>query len=115
MNVLKNNAYYISVGDPWDFSSPDGENIINGSLINTCSKTYLIFKANYVLNFKKGSGDYFVIFPRYLNEDFTSLLNGSSTDVTINGSLLPNDFQTLQNEDLINHSLFVITGSLRST
>ena len=29
---MKEEKYFISVGEPWDFESPDGQNIIRGNI-----------------------------------------------------------------------------------
>lgn len=36
--------YFISVGEPWDFISPDGQNIVRGNIISVKSNQLLVFK-----------------------------------------------------------------------
>ncbi|MFT3751289.1 MAG: hypothetical protein QM768_23460 [Agriterribacter sp.] len=106
--------YFISVGEPWDFDSPDGQNIINGIIIKILSATCLIFKANYILDFNGISSNLFVLYPRHAESDFDDLKNGIDY-VTVNGNILPMEYNENMNEDsLKENSKFVIIGSIRT-
>lgn len=106
--------YFISVGEPWDFESPDGQNIINGIIIKILSVTCLVFKANYVLAINGISSNLFVLYPRHAESDFDDLKNGVDY-VTINGSILPREYNENMDEDFLKeNSKFVIIGSIRT-
>jgi hypothetical protein len=53
---MREEKYFISVGEPWDFESQDGQNIIRGKIINIKDKEYLIFKSNHLLRFDSIKG-----------------------------------------------------------
>lgn len=92
--------YFISVGEPWNFESPDGQNIINGRIVKILSATCLIFESNYELDFNKNKGSIFILFPRHLNNDFTDLKN-LNTYIVINGCFLTKEYNDkLSEEDL---------------
>lgn len=111
---MKTKKYYISVGEPWDFNSPDGQNIINGIIVKILSATCLIFKANYVLDFKGHFGDIFILYPRHSESDFDNLKNETNY-ITINGNLLIGDFnESMSEKELKEKSEFVLIGSIRT-
>lgn len=111
---MKQKKYFISVGEPWDFDSPDGQNIINGIIIKILSATCLIFKANYVLDFKGVTGNFFVLYPRHSENDFDDLKNGKDY-VTVNGNILTKEYNESMDENCLKeHSKFVIIGSIRT-
>jgi hypothetical protein len=110
---MKPKQYYISVGEPWDFNSPDGQNVINGIIIKILSATCLIFRANYILDFKGHLGDIFILYPRYSKSDFAGLENETNY-VAINGNLLVGGFnESMTEEELKDRSAFVLIGSIR--
>ncbi|TKC60287.1 hypothetical protein FBD94_15390 [Pedobacter hiemivivus] len=111
---MEQEKYFISVGEPWDFNSVDGENIINGIIIKILSATCIIFKANYLLDFEGVSGDIFVLYPRYAEKNFIELKNGVES-VAINGNLLIGDFDENENEEILREkSKFVLAGTIRT-
>ena len=105
--------YSISVGEPWDFNGPDGQNIIKGVVLKILSATCLIFKANNILNLKGVSGIFFVLYPRHAESNFDDLKNGADF-VTVNGNILLEEYNETMNEDYLKEkSKFVIIGSIR--
>ncbi len=111
---MEQKKYFISVGEPWDFNSPDGENIINGIIIKIISATCLIFKANYLLDFGGVLGNIFILYPRYTEDNFIELKNGVEY-VAINGNLLVGDFDENENEEVLKEkSKFVLAGTIRT-
>jgi len=44
---MKNEKYFISVGEPWDFENQEGQNIIKGNILNVKSNQCLVFKSNH--------------------------------------------------------------------
>jgi len=110
---MKSKKYNISVGEPWDFESPNGKNIIEGQIIRTISPTCLIFKANHIITFKGYSGDIFVLTPRYSKEDFKEFQ--TAPYITINGGLLNSNYDEEMSEDEFREkSNFFVIGSIRS-
>ena len=111
---MNTNKCYISVSEPWDFNSPDGENIIKGVILKIISTTCLVFRANYLLDFDGVKGDKFILSPRYLGSNFYDLDNGLKL-VTVNGALLMKEYDdSLDEEKLKDNSKFVIIGSIRN-
>lgn len=105
---------HISVGEPWDFTGPDGDNIINGHVIKIINSTCLVFKANYTLNFLQYSGSILILFPRYTNEDFYKLQNEENY-VPINGQVLIDNYtEDMTETELKEKSKFVIIGSIQT-
>ena len=99
---------YIMVAEPWDFTSPDGENIIKGHIIYNYNARYIIFKANYELIFRQAKGDTLVLSPRHYFGDDRDLLS-------LNGGLLLQEFSsTMDIEAVKKMSKFVLIGSLHS-
>lgn len=114
MTIMEHRKYLISVGEPWDFNSPDGQNIINGVIFKILSDTCLIFKANYTLNLKEVSGKLLILYPRYAESNFSNLQNGDGY-VPINGNILLKEYNESMNEDFLkDNSKFVIIGSIRT-
>lgn len=109
---MKDKKYFLSVGEPWDFESPDGQNIINGLIIRIISATCLIFKSNYVFNLKGVSSNLFVLYPRYPESDFNNLKK-SAAYITINGNILPEEYNENKDENYLKeNSKFVIIGGI---
>src|ERR1700755_1491776 len=96
---------FISVGEPWNFKSPDGDNIINGLITTFLSPKRLLFRANYVLYFGDLHGDVFVLTPRYTGETFDELSNAMY--VPVNGSILSNTVDYAHEAGVETHSKFV--------
>ena len=103
--------YYLSIGDPWDFESPDGKNIINGEVIKFIDSNCIIFKANYTLQIDDTVGDVIILTPRYADENFDGL-GKESYRVTVNGGLLSEFDEDMGIEELKLKSKFFITGGL---
>lgn len=105
--------YFISVGEPWDFESPDGKNVIKGTILKELSPTCIVFKTNHILNFEGFEGDILVLSPRHYESDFKDLNKGKES-VTINGGLLLQEYKdNLSEQDLRSNLKFVIIGSLQ--
>lgn len=112
MNTIN---YFISVGEPWDFTSPDGQNIIKGSILIKLSPTCIVFKANYTVELQGVEGDILVLFPRHYGSDFDDFNKGKNF-VTVNGCLLLTNLENNPNEQTLKEkSKFVIIGSLRES
>lgn len=100
--------YKILIAEPWDFESPDGLNLIKGSIIKTLSQTTAIFKSDHILSFKGYTGAFFVLKNRFSNQ---SLMYPE--DVSVNGALLlNNEYESQTEEELIKNSIFVFIGRI---
>jgi hypothetical protein len=107
---MEKEKYVISVGEPWNFESIDGQNIIKGIVLEILNDKCLIFKANNCLEFNQAVGNVLILSPRCKDENFNNLSNKS---VTINGGLLLIDYnKDLIENELKNNSKFVIIGSI---
>lgn len=107
---MKHEKYVISVGEPWDFESLDGQNIVRGGVLSLKSNQCLIFKASHNLKFDDVESDILILTPRYQDNDFSDLLNES---IVVNGSLLFKDYGALGEKELQENAKFVIIGSIR--
>lgn len=108
---MKQEKYFISVGEPWDFESPDGQNIVRGNILSIKSNQCLVFKANHYLKFDSNESDILILSPRHQGNDFSDLPNKL---VVVNGSLLFKDYdEALGEKELQENARFVIIGSIR--
>jgi hypothetical protein len=108
----KNNCH-ISVGEPWDLTTPDGENIIKGIILRIVSSTCLLFKANYPISVGDVTGDILVLSSRYSENTFKDFGKDLGL-ININAGLLLNisDRDSLSEQELKTNSKFVIVGSI---
>ncbi|MDL5247341.1 hypothetical protein FH581_017405 (plasmid) [Leptospira weilii] len=110
---MKEKEYYISVGEPWDFASPDGQNRINGKVLKKISSTCLVFKTNYFLEYEGSKSNILILSPRHYDSDFDDL-NKEADLVTINGGLLLNKYSDNLTENELKHTAkFFVIGSIR--
>ncbi len=108
---MENEKYFISVGEPWDFESQDGQNIIRGNILSVKSDLCLVFKSNYILRFGEVEGDILILAPRHKGNDFSDLQNSL---IVVNGSLLQKEYNTeLSEKELQENAKFEIIGSIR--
>ena len=108
---MKEEKYFISVSEPWDFESPDGHNVIRGNIINIKSNKCIVFKSNYYLQFVDIKSNTLILFPRHEGYDFSNFENEI---IAFNGKALLIDYNEQLNEDeLLQHTKFVIIGSIR--
>lgn len=108
---MKQEKYFISVGEPWDFESLDGQNVIKGNILKIKSNQCLIFKSNHFLKFGENSGDTLILTPRHKGNDFSELTNDF---VVVNGSLLLKAYNEELSEDELKQNMkFEIIGSIR--
>lgn len=106
---MKNEGFYISISEPWDFEALNGKNIIKGNLLNIKSSKCLIFKSICNLVFEKTKHEIFILTPRY-NDSFYDL---GKKAITVNvGILLTEYTNELTEFDLINNSIFKFIGNI---
>jgi hypothetical protein len=112
-SIIKKGQSYITIGEPWNFTSPDGQNLIKGTITKVVNSSCLLFQSNHVLTFREGSGNFFVLFPRHAGYNFGNL-GKDKNGVSTNGCLL---FEGLWNnnmtpKELETNSKFVLIGSI---
>lgn len=107
----RNTRYCISVGEPWDFESQDGENIIRGHIISMKSDRCIVFKCDHYLTFAEAAGYILVLTPRYKENDFSDLTQGF---VVVNGGIFIGEYDEKLNEKELERNIkFVIIGSIK--
>jgi len=94
---MKKEKYSILVSEPWDFESPDGQNIVRGNILSVKSNQCLVFKANHYLKFDSIESNILILSPRHYGIDFSNL----------------NDNESLSEKELQENTRFVIIGSIR--
>jgi len=108
---MKKEKYSILVSEPWDFESPDGQNIVRGNILSVKSNQCLVFKANHYLKFDSIESNILILSPRHYGIDFSNL---NDKRLTFNGSLLFKDYdESLSEKELQENTRFVIIGSIR--
>jgi len=108
---MKKEIFIISVGEPWNFESQDGQNIIKGNIINIRSNQCLVFKSNHYLQFEEIKSNILVLTPRHQGYDFS---NFESNLIFINGGILIRKYdEQLSEEELLTNARFVIIGSVK--
>jgi hypothetical protein len=106
------NEYIISVGEPWDFKTSDGQNIIKGAILKILSKACLVFKSNSIINIHGLKGDILILTSRSVVSNFYDLKNTIDL-VTINGGLLLNEYNENTSEQILKeNSKFIIIGTI---
>ncbi len=101
--------YKITVSEPWNYESIQGENIIIGHILKIVSDQCVIYQSSSLLEFGNINGNRLVLFPRFKEDKFHENLN----KVSINGGLLLIDFLDFLDEtNLEQNSKFVIIGTL---
>lgn len=58
---MNKEKYTISVGEPWDFESQDGQNLIKGNILSKKSNECLVFNCNYDLEFEGIKGNILIL------------------------------------------------------
>lgn len=111
---MKEVEYCISVGEPWDFSGPDGQNIIKGTILKKINSNLLIFKSTFLQILPNNlEGNIFLLTPRYQNDEFSNSLKKLSY-ITVNVALLRVEYSDkLTEQELKENSSFVIIGSIK--
>lgn len=105
-------SFRVSVGEPWDFSGPSGENEIQGHVIRVVSEKCIVFRANSTLSFGDMHGDILILLPRYHSISFDEFRRGV-VSVPVNGQLLRVALVGDEVEDiLIRSSTLAISGAL---
>ena len=108
---MEQEEYCISVGEPWNFESQDGQNVIKGYIVNMKSDSCIVFKSNHYLKFDDVTGNILILTPRYKESDFSNLTRGA---VGVNGGIFLGKYdEKLCENELEQHIKFEIIGSIR--
>lgn len=111
MNSMEQEKYCISIGEPWDFESKDGQNIIKGVIISKKSNKCIVFKSNHYLEFDNSVSCILILTPRYKENDFSDLTKGP---VVVNGGIFPGKYdEKLGENELKQNMKYGIIGSIR--
>lgn len=105
-------TYTITVAEPWNFESSDGNNVIQGIILSIVNSYLLVFKANYMLDFDGISGKILILSPRFKNGNFDNI---ATEKMDVNGGLLLVDYQNeLKERELKDNCRFVVIGTIDS-
>lgn len=104
------NVYRIVVSEPWNFTSKSGDNLITGKVLKLLSKNSLIFITDYLLEFGDISGRVLILSPRYDNEIFDE--NEGLENTVAGGIVLCDNYQVINEAEIIKNSRYVLTGRL---
>ncbi len=113
-NKLIGRDVKILVGEPWNFTSADGDNVVYGKVTLSSSlqvnKEFWIVRTNHPIQGKNGSSNLLLVTTRHTGESLSNInLKGR---IPING-LLINSGSTLNDcEQLFKSSEFLIIGSI---
>ncbi len=105
---------YISVGEPWNFTGPDGDNLVIGKLIKIVTPDCAIFQSNHQIEVDGIKGNIFFLFTRHSNYDiYTSFQEINSWTCNI-GLYTGNDasYLNMSREQLEKNSKYVLIGGL---
>lgn len=110
---MKEEKYFITVSEPWNFGSSDGQNIIRGSILSIKSNQCIVFKSNNDLQFDDVKGNILILTPRHYGYNFSNFQNEI---IAFNGSVLLGEYsEHLSENELRENAKFVIIGSIRET
>jgi hypothetical protein len=102
--------YKIVVSEPWDFKNTDGTNSIYGKIIEVNPDNFIIFKSNESVKFDDGTGDLFILSPRYEGQN---VLDHIILHETINGCLIQiKDYYSMNKVEIQKNSKFVLIGPI---
>jgi len=100
--------YKITIGEPWNFEGPDGQNLIKGTVLKYLDNRNIIFKSNYPITLQNETGDLFILSFRFRDKDVSHL-----KDKPVNGGLILSDhIDGLSAEEIKQKSKFVLIGTL---
>jgi len=103
-------TYVIIVSEPWDYHSPEGDNLIKGNVLKRFNRSTLLFEAEGRFTHKETAGTHFLISTRFNEDEFGK----EPFDAVVNVELLqhaPSGKERL--EELRKISEFVIIGRLK--
>jgi hypothetical protein len=102
--------YKISVGEPWNFEGPDGQNCIIGEVIDVLSPTVILFKSDRPQKFEELTGNIFLLSARYVGD---SLVSDNGCEGTVGGGLLlTEDYDGRDEAYLSENSKYVLIGGI---
>jgi hypothetical protein len=102
---MKEKKYFILVSVPWDFESPDGQNIIKGNILSIKNNHCIVFKSNHFLQFSGIKGNVLILTPRYSGDNFS---NFADEIIVFNGGILLKEYnEQLKENELLENRKFV--------
>lgn len=112
MKIMK---IIITIGEPWNFEGPDGNNLIKGRILRNINDKYIIFMSDYEQKFNQIAGRIFILSTRYSNDSFSVFFKDSQKEsISINGSLLTEkNICSLDEDEIAKKSMFIFIGSIR--
>jgi hypothetical protein len=109
--MMEEEKYFITVSEPWDFESSDGQNIIKGSILSIKSSQCIVFRSNNYLQFDDVKGNILILTQRHYGYDFSNFKNEI---IAFNGGVLLGEYnEELSESQLREKTKFVIIGSMR--
>ncbi len=106
-------VYKITIAEPWDFESPDGQNVIKGKIVKTIDAKSVVFETIYMLEFKGEKGNIFILSTRQMGCNFYHFKKDGYLSVNI-GLFLGTNINDKTLEELESESLFVMIGGLEA-
>lgn len=113
--MIEQKKYFISIGEPWDFEGPDGQNKIIGIVIKEISENALIFKSDKIQTFKEGTGNIFLLLSRYNDEVLIKKNSKGNNEYigTVGGSLInAKDYLNKERKALEKEGTYVFIGGI---
>ena len=84
-----------SIGEPWDFTSPDGDNIMLGYICVMVRENKIVFYSNHIIKLGLTQGNVFIATCRYYGENVSFLEKDNY--LVVSGALVPDS--TSEDED----------------
>ena len=108
---MEKGKYKIVVSEPWDYENKNGENAIEGQIIDVISKYVVAFQSDEKLVFGEHIGNILILQSRYKD----SILDLENRYIgTVGGGLyLLNDYKRESVSFLEKNSVYVLIGSLQ--
>ncbi|AKL98423.1 hypothetical protein [Endomicrobium proavitum] len=109
--------FTISVDEPWDFTGPDGDNVMKGEVIYEISPKELIFRSFKKQKFDNHRGNLFLFISRHVGFDLVhnTILGKKRYDGTFGAGLLKDsvDYKNKTRKELEKESIYVFIGSFK--
>lgn len=101
--------YRFSVGEPWNFSGPQGDNSISGAVLRKFDAENLLFECDEEVSLKGTSGRYWLLTTRYVGQSF----DDEPYTGSVNGALLADPPLESENiREIMERTVFAAIGVL---
>ena len=101
----------VSVGEPWNFRSSDGDNVIFGRLMKILPDSAWLVESSSTVSVDARRGHMMLIRPRYVGESLGTV-NGDQ-GIAVNVALFDDDTENVHEQASGKQPQFVIVGSVR--